>query len=425
MELVLLVVEVIYMVITFWWLHGSRKKPDIYAYIYFILVFVLYVFIEKSYIPKTYIYVVLMANVLLCMFEFGDKIRDAALYTVINYLFLYILQFLFAVAYMIFSPTGDLLQLTFPVLTVMHSLILVFIIFLQIKMPVGKYVKAFIRINYVGNIILILVGIVMIVIQLVQKSSFHFKNDYFVSMTIGIALFALFFVKMYEEIKQNAAYKERLLLQEKYNKVYEDLLEEIRHRQHDYNNHLQALFSMNMAYDDVDELKRHQIEYYKKIDRQDDYDLLKNSGSPVLAAFVYLKVQNADKKQINAEVRIDVERLEHTGAFTDVIELVGNLFDNACEATEAFAYNRMFFSIVQNGNLLNIESSNPYEWEEDEKVDRFFKDGMSTKGKQHGIGLANVRKIVKKYHGVMEVAFDKKEEIKLIKFHICLRIELS
>ena len=84
MELVLLVVEVIYMVITFWWLHGSRKKPDIYAYIYFILVFVLYVFIEKSYIPKTYIYVVLMANVLLCMFEFGDKIRDAALYTVIN-----------------------------------------------------------------------------------------------------------------------------------------------------------------------------------------------------------------------------------------------------------------------------------------------------------------------------------------------------
>lgn len=366
-----------------------------------------------------------MANVLLCMFEFGDKIRDAALYTVINYLFLYILQFLFAVAYMIFSPTGDLLQLTFPVLTVMHSLILVFIIFLQIKMPVGKYVKAFIRINYVGNIILILVGIVMIVIQLVQKSSFHFKNDYFVSMTIGIALFALFFVKMYEEIKQNAAYKERLLLQEKYNKVYEDLLEEIRHRQHDYNNHLQALFSMNMAYDDVDELKRHQIEYYKKIDRQDDYDLLKNSGSPVLAAFVYLKVQNADKKQVNAEVRIDVERLEHTGAFTDIIELVGNLFDNACEATEAFAYNRMFFSIVQNGNLLNIESSNPYEWEEDEKVDRFFKDGMSTKGKQHGIGLANVRKIVKKYHGVMEVAFDKKEEIKLIKFHICLRIELN
>lgn len=41
MELALLVTEVIYMVITFWWLHGSKKKPDIYAGIYFVLVFVL------------------------------------------------------------------------------------------------------------------------------------------------------------------------------------------------------------------------------------------------------------------------------------------------------------------------------------------------------------------------------------------------
>lgn len=422
MELALLVTEVIYMVITFWWLHGSKKKPDIYAGIYFVLVFVLYVFIEKDYVPKTYINVVLLANVLLCVFEFGDKIREAVLYTVLNYLFLFIVQFLFAIAYMVFSPTGDLLQVTFPFLALMHVLILIFAVFLQIRVPVGKYIKKFIHINYIGNIALILAGVALVGVLLVQKNSFYFKDSYIISMAIGIALLALFFVKMYGEMKQNVAYRERLLLQEKYNRVYEELLQEIRHRQHDYNNHLQALFSMNMAYDDIDELKKHQMEYYNRISCHDDYDLLKESGSPVLAAFLYLKVQNAKERGIETVSKVDVDKLEQSSAFTDIIELVGNLFDNACEATVEASCKRMTFAIVQRDGMLDIKTSNPYEWAQGEQTDWFFKDGVSTKGEKRGMGLTNVCGIVKKYHGTIEMAFDVKDGIKVVIFEIKMRL---
>ncbi len=422
MELALLIVEVIYMVITFWWLHGSKKKPDIYAGIYFILVFVLYVFIEKNYVPKTYINVVLLANVLLCVFEFGDKIREAVLYTVLNYLFLYIVQFLFAIAYMVFSPKGNLLHITIPLLTVMHILILIFTVFLQLRVPVGKYVKKFIHINYIGNIALIFAGIALIAVLLVQKSSFYFEDSYIISMAIGIALLALFFVKMYGEMKQNVAYKERLLLQEKYNRVYEELLQEIRHRQHDYNNHLQALFSMNMAYDDIDELKKHQMEYYNQINRHDDYDLLKESGSPVLAAFLYLKVQNAKERGIETVSKVDVDKLEQSSAFTDIIELVGNLFDNACEATMEAVCKRMTFSIIQRDTMLDIKTSNPYEWTQGERADWFFKDGVSTKGEKRGMGLTNVCGIVEKYHGTIDMAFDVEDGTKIVVFEIKMKL---
>ena len=418
-----LVIEWVYLIIAIWWLHGSKKKPSAYTYIFFAMAVILFGMVVNNHIPKEYVYVVVFGSALLCIFEFGDKIRDAFLYMIIDYMFLFVLQLLCFAVYMLLGSYEKDNIISDNIILFMHFVILLLVIFLQWKVEIGKYIKAFIRINYVGNILIIIVGIVLIVALAIKKNNGILEERFIASAIICIAIVALFCMKFYGEIKENITYKERLNLQEKYNLVYAELINEIRHRQHDFNNHLQALFSMNMAYNDIDELKKHQADYYKKIHENDSYDLLAKNSSSVLAAFLYLKIQHAKEKQISVDAKIDVKQLENTSSFPDFIELVGNLFDNAFEATMDSDIKEMSFSVIQREQTLDVYSVNPYEWQEGERTDWLIKGGNSSKAAGRGMGVTNIKEIVKKYHGVIEANFDIKDGHKVVIFKITLEIQ--
>ena len=180
---------------------------------------------------------------------------------------------------------------------------------------------------------------------------------------------------------------------------------------------------MNMAYNDIDELKQHQADYYKKIHENDSYDLLAKNSSSVLAAFLYLKIQHAKEKQISVDAKIDVKQLENTSSFPDFIELVGNLFDNAFEATMDSDIKEMSFSVIQRKQTLDVYSVNPYEWQEGERTDWLIKGGNSSKAAGRGMGVTNIKEIAKKYHGVIEANFDIKDGHKVVIFKITLEIQ--
>ena len=424
-DLVSLVAEFICVIISTWWLHGSKKKPSAYTYIFFVMVVILFGMVVNDYIPDKYMYIAFIGIVLLCVFEFGDRIRDALLYMFFDCVIVYALQLLCLAIYMLFI-SYDKNTIVFPnmdVILFFDFVILLLVTFLQWKVEIGKYIKAFIRINYAGNILIVIVGIVLMVIMVIEKNNGVIKESFIASGVIVITFLAFFCMKLYGEIKENITYKERLNLQEKYNLVYAELINEIRHRQHDFNNHLQALFSMNMAYNDIDELKQHQADYYKKIHENDSYDLLAQNSSSVLAAFLYLKIQHAKEKQISVDAKIDVKQLENTSSFPDFIELVGNLFDNAFEATMDSDIKEMSFSVIQREQILDVYSVNPYEWQEGERTDWLIKGGKSSKAAGRGMGVANIKEIVKKYHGVIEANFDIKDGHKVVIFKITLEIQ--
>ena len=422
-NLTCLVIEWVYLIICTWWLHGSKKKPSAYTYIFFAMAVILFGLVVNNHIPKEYIYVVVLGDAVLCIFEFGDKIRDALLYIIIEYMILYVLQIICFAVYMFLGSYDKDTIIPDSIILFMHFAILLFVIFLEWKVQIGKYIQSFIRINYVGNILIIIVGIVLIVILAIKKNNGIMDERFIASAIIGIAIIALFCMKLYGEIKENITYKERLNLQEKYNLVYAELINEIRHRQHDFNNHLQALFSMNMAYNDIDELKQHQADYYKKIHENDSYDLLAQNSSSVLAAFLYLKIQHAKEKQISVDAKIDVKQLENTSSFPDFIELFGNLFDNAFEATMDSDKKEMSFSVIQREQTLDVYSVNPYEWQEGERTDWLIKGGKSSKAAGRGMGVTNIKEIIKKYHGVIEANFDIKDGHKVVIFKITLEIQ--
>ena len=72
--------------------------------------------------------------------------------------------------------------------------------------------------------------------------------------------------------------------------------------------------------------------------------------------------------------------------------------------------------------MLDIKTSNPYEWTQGERADWFFKDGVSTKGEKRGMGLTNVCGIVEKYHGTIDMAFDVEDGTKIVVFEIKMKL---
>ena len=83
--------------------------------------------------------------------------------------------------------------------------------------------------------------------------------------------------------------------------------------------------------------------------------------------------------------------------------MLGNLLDNAIEATEKLESEKdIFVSLVYQKEKLLIKIRNPYAGVL--KKDRAGNYKSEKKDREnHGIGLKSVRKVVEKYEGVMEI----------------------
>lgn len=93
---------------------------------------------------------------------------------------------------------------------------------------------------------------------------------------------------------------------------------------------------------------------------------------------------------------------------TDLLTIVGNILDNAIEAErQAAEPEGVLFSMrmAKEGRHIIVQVENSYC--EDEKSSKNEKSGADRIGFKHGIGLRSVRRIVRKYGGMME---DKKED---------------
>ena len=245
-------------------------------------------------------------------------------------------------------------------------------------------------------------------------------------VTFSILFLTIVFLITYKLIKEwnmKTKYQEQLEQYDQYNEIYKELISDLRHHQHDYNNHLQALYSMSMTCNSMEELRKEQAEYLDEFDKNHyPYDLIKENVSSVLTAFLYIKFKGIEEKGISVDYKIVVNELERKIPFPDIVKLIGNLLDNATEATLVNDNKRLKFSLIEDDNKVNIRMSNPYDWKSGERFNDFLIDGKSTKGVRRGLGMTNIKEILERYHGSLQVTFDYDEEVKIIQFEIMLPI---
>ena len=417
-ERIALLFEILSIILVLLILHGSKKLPKIYTIIYACLELIIVSLIGEGWLSSYFLSLIYIGMVVVDIFEFNDSFKNSIICALADYFFILCFQLLGIAIFALLFHTETISSFgTVFINAFMFCSLLLIYRFSNVHI----YFRIFLEKGNLTNGILVVLSIVLAIMFKMQISKLSIKWDLIIFTIIFFWILILVIIKLEREKMQKTQYVQQLKQYQQYSIVYKDMISEIRHRQHDFNNHLQALYSMGLAYDNIEDLRKEQFEYLKKIENDNQlYHLLKENVSSILVAFLYIKFKTMKEQKVQVDYSINIIRVEKIIPFPDLVELIGNLLDNAFEATIKNSMPKIWFEIEESNSELHLLIQNSYEWDERERSNFVIKDGFSSKGKGHGFGLSNVNKIIEKYRGILEVKLYCIDDIKVISFDVVL-----
>lgn len=199
----------------------------------------------------------------------------------------------------------------------------------------------------------------------------------------------------------------------------EEILLTIRRQSHDLNNNLGTLYGLIY----MEKFERAK-EYIKKMNVEiKDMSATIDTNNPALTAMLTLKKNKSYQKAI--EMNIDVDFPEEIEVdYIDMSIIMGNLLDNAieaCEKVDKEAKREINVNIyLKEGTLYIIVDNNKIPDKKRETAEFISRFTTKNDGENHGFGIGNVKMIVNKYNGEMEMedggdTFETKIKIPLAK----------
>lgn len=297
-------------------------------------------------------------------------------------------------------------QALFGLLVNMITLIIIFLLYKMIDLEKvlpnikikEKYMRRFLILIVVGGLAYIVYA------KIFQRLAATEALIYF-----GFTIVVVVFAGILEKYKIKATEKQlELKLYQEYSDTYEELILSIRARQHEYDNHLQTILNQKYVYNTYDDLVQAQAAYIQNVTNSDKYSKLLRTGNKTFIAFLYGRLLQMEEKEIECQYAIQIEQLNAQMPVYKMIEVCNNLLLNAQEAllvsdeavrvVKIFAHEddkKIIFEIWNNGQVISYDA-----------MAKFFKKGVSSKGKMRGLGLYNVKRICDEYHA--DLLFDNK-----------------
>lgn len=192
--------------------------------------------------------------------------------------------------------------------------------------------------------------------------------------------------------------KRNLELNSQYKLVIDELIDKFKINEHEYKNHLNTIRAMIS----IDNNKENIENYILGITKLNIYSKIDYIDNPIIKAILYNKIKECEEKKIDFRFRVmsDLKLIK-----VDDIELsiiLNNLLNNAIEAVEFLEERKISLKILENENYEIIIKNSI---KEDKQIDfiKLFKKGYSTKGKNRGVGLYNIKDIVNRYNGQLNL----------------------
>ena len=202
----------------------------------------------------------------------------------------------------------------------------------------------------------------------------------------------------------------------------EELTKDIRARQHEFDNHMNAILNMHVTISDYDELVKAQSAYCKDIygDKSRCNPALLHISDKILAGFLYSKIISAPA-YIDIHIQVLSQEIVTSVSEHALVEIIGTLTDNAFEAATP-EHNRVEMVLDARNDKLIFMIKNDTEGLTMGEISHFFEKGFTTKKNYEGrgLGLYQANRIAKYHDGEIKVELLDREDGQ----EICFRVEI-
>ncbi|MEZ0537563.1 sensor histidine kinase [Caldicellulosiruptoraceae bacterium PP1] len=172
------------------------------------------------------------------------------------------------------------------------------------------------------------------------------------------------------------------------------LLNTLRAQKHEFNNHLQIIWGLI----NINKTKE-AIKYIETVNSNlSSVSKFYGLGCIELSALLYAKYSIAEKLNIKFQIKYNVDLSIYKFDSIDLINICGNLIDNAFSFAKKSIMKIVNLSIIDLENYIIISVENSGSYIEETEREKIFEFGYSTKNST-GIGLFIVKSIIEKYNG--------------------------
>lgn len=382
-------------------IESTRKQRILY-----VLVFSIIGILSSYFIPSPFNFIVNYISVFfIILFIFKLKTFKVIISMIIPLIVFALIGSLIINPYItIFNITYEQTEII-PIYRIGYLIIMYTIVSLIIGLIRCKHFKITIleeldkktKIIIMSNFIL---GLIVLCIQLFIN--FYYINEFPLLITFlnFISLFAYFFISTYSLTRVTKLYKTQKQLEnsEAYNKSLSILHDNIRCFKHDFDN-IVATIGGYVKTDDMEGLKK----YYYQL--EDDCQRVNNIATlspeiinnPGVYAILSSKYHKADEKniKINLEFFLDLNTLNMK--IYEFTRIFGILLDNAIEATSECEEKliNIKFRNEESKHRQIVVIENTFK-DSALNIDDIFQKGVSGKENHTGLGLWEVRQILKK-----------------------------
>lgn len=350
---------------------------------------------------------------LYCMIELKINISRSVLNFILSIIIINIIQL--GIGFLILiMKVSFLSEDEFALVIQLLTLIILFLIRKILKM-----ISELINSNKnISRFIIIVFSLKMLIAMVKYRINMEISIEELVTIIFGGLLLG-FVLYYWQKEKMNVQVKEmELQISRAYYDSFEELIGTIRRNQHDFHNHLQAIYSLHYSIHDYDTLVAEQEKYLEFILESSKFYKLLSVHSPVITGFLYRKFLEADAHNYIISYNVKLENNQYSVPEYILVEIIGILWDNAIESGKELDNKKISFTMKDTRDKFEIEVSNPIPDISYEKIHRFFEPGNTTKGKFRGIGLSKIKEYRKKYKFDLIV---RKDEIEG-EYWLCIKI---
>lgn len=376
-------------------LYGEKFKLDIETTSFLAIYMIIMTSINYYELPEIYTMIIYPFIVLYCGIEFGFKLGEMIINVILCIVIVGVIQMMVAFPSRFVFNVQHFSEYK---LLFINCIAFVIILCLMPRLRLNKVVA------YLKNRERTLIISITICFLIVAFCIIAYKQFIQVELSKTILLFAsiVFILGLNSQLNQYKVKSKEIETELRVHKLYSDyfqsLIDTIRLKQHEFDNHISTIYSQHYMYDTYEALVNEQKNYCEQIRKENRFNKLLTKGNPVIISFLYGKLIEIDKKGIDVTYQVSINNLEIGVPIYKIVEILGNLIKNAVEAIEKTDIkNKLFILMIETENIFEIEVRNENPYIDPNKIGTFFTKGYSEKGEGRGMGLYNVQTICNEY----------------------------